>query len=79
MNRFIIVDNHNFRPVPGGGFITPDGGEIIGAYTEGESSEIYWMPGRRLYKASYPIPQDGATVSAERGDVICKPAYQVRI
>jgi len=67
--------NHDFRPIPGGAFITPDGGEIIGAYTDVESTETYWIPGRRLYKASYPIPHDGATVSAEREDVICRPAY----
>ena len=75
--QMIDVANHDFRPVPGGGFFTPDGGEIIGAYTEGESSQFYWIPGRKLYKASFPIPQDGATVPAERGDVICKTAYLV--
>ena len=73
--QMIDTENYDFRPLPGGNFITPDGGEIIGAYTEVESSETYWIPGRRLYKASYPIPQDGATVSAEREDVICRPAY----
>ena len=68
--------NYDFRPVPGGAFITPDGGEIIGAYTDGETSLKYWIPGRKLYKASFPIPLDGATVSAaDRKDVICQTGY----
>ena len=73
--QMIDTDNFDFRPVPGGAFITPDGGEIIGAYTGGESSLTYWIPGRKLYKASFPIPKDGATVSSERGDVICQTGY----
>ena len=36
---------------------------------------MYWIPGRRLYKASTPIPRDGAKVSAERADVICQTGY----
>ena len=37
---------------------------------------MYWIPGRRLYKASTPIPRDGAQVSAaERADVICQTGY----
>ena len=37
---------------------------------------MYWIPGRRLYKASAPIPRDGAQVSAaERADVICQTGY----
>ena len=68
--------NFDFRPIAGGAFITPDGGEIIGAYTSGETSLTYWMPGRRLYKTSFPIPSDGATVTAsERKDVICQIGY----
>ena len=62
-----------YRPVVGGGFISQDGGETIGAYDLGDSSKVYWIPGRRLYKASVPIPHDGATeVPADRADVICQ-------
>ena len=64
-DQMVDTNNYDFRPVQGGAFITPDGGEIIGAYTNGESSLTYWIPGRKLYKASFPIPKDGATVSAE--------------
>lgn len=69
------TDNYDFRPVEGGGLWSSDG-EIIGAYTE-PSTPIYWIPGRKLYKTSFPIPQDGSTVSAEsRSDVICQTGYQ---
>ena len=73
--QMMDTDNNDYRPVPGGAFITPDGGEIIGAYTSGETSKTYWIPGRKLYKASFPIPHDGVTVSSERSDVICQTGY----
>ena len=69
------TDNYDFRPVIDGGFITPDGSEIIGAYTSGDSSQFYWIPGRKLYKTSFPIPQNGAEVFAKRKDVICQTGY----
>ena len=74
-DQMVDADNYDFRPAAGGGFITPDGGEIIGAYTLGESSLTYWIPGRKLYKASFPIPPDQGTVKAERSDVICNTGY----
>ena len=73
--QMIDTDNYDFRPLPGGNFITPDGGEIIGAYTLGPSSLTYWIPGRKLYKSSFPIPRNGATISTERADVICQTGY----
>ena len=76
VQQMVDPTNFDFRPVPGGAFITQDGGEIIGAYTSGESSLTYWIPGRKLYKTSSPIPLDGATVSAaDRKDVICQTGY----
>ena len=49
---------------------TPD----IGAYERGDS--IYWIPGRRLAKASNPIVPDQATnVPADRDVLMWKPAY----
>ena len=74
--QMLDTDNYDFRPVAGGGFITPDGGEVIGAYTSGESSLTYWIPGRKLFKTSFPIPQDGVAVSSERSDVICQTGFQ---
>ena len=74
--QMIDTGNYDFRPLPGGNFITPDGGEIIGAYTLGESSLTYWIPGRKLYKSSFPIPKDGGTANASRVDVICQTGYQ---
>ena len=74
-NQMVDTENYDFRPAAGGGFITPDGGQIIGAYTSGESSLTYWIPGRKLYKTSFPIPQDGGIVLAERVDVICQTGF----
>ena len=69
--------NYDFRPVMGGEFT--QGSEIIGAYdlitVSGESISTYWIPGRKLFKTSIPIPRDGATVSAERTDVMCQTGY----
>ena len=70
--QMVDTDNYDFRPVVGGGFITPDGGDVIGAYN---NDYAYWIPGRKLYKASFPIPSDGGTVSIDRDDVICQTGY----
>jgi len=72
-DQMIDTDNHDFRPVPGGGFTT--GSQTIGAYTLGEESLTYWIPGRKQYKTSHPIPQDGVTVPATRDSVICQTGY----
>ena len=73
--QMVDPDNNDYRPVVGGGFISQDGGDTIGAYVLGDSSKVYWIPGRKLYKASVPIPHDGSEVSAERADVICQTGY----
>jgi len=50
---------------------TPD----IGAYERGDS--IYWIPGRRLAKASHPIvPDQAQNVPADRDVLLWKPAYR---
>ena len=45
----------------------------IGAYERGDS--VYWIPGRREEKASYPIVADSATVSVDRDVLMWRPAY----
>ena len=50
--------NQDFRPIPGRAFT--EGEDIIRPARHGEG--VYWIPGRRLYKTSNPIPGDGATV-----------------
>jgi len=45
----------------------------IGAYERGDS--VYWIPGRREAKATYPILADGAKVSADRDVLMWRPAY----
>jgi hypothetical protein len=71
--QMVDTGNHDFRPVKGGGFT--EGSQIRGAYNLGESSLTYWIPGRKLYRTSYPIPQDGVTVSFERRYVISQTGY----
>merc|ERR1712226_1784872 len=71
--QMIDTNNKDFRPTPGGGFT--NGSQIKGAYVLGESSLTYWIPGRKLYKTSNPIPQDGVTISFERRQVICQTGY----
>lgn len=46
----------------------------IGAYEFGDS--VYWIPGRREVKASFPIVADGAKVAIERDVLMWRPAYQ---
>lgn len=46
----------------------------IGAYEYGDS--VYWIPGKREAKASFPIVVDGATIAKERDVLMWKPAYQ---
>ena len=45
----------------------------IGAYERDDS--VYWIPGRREAKATYPIVADGATVAADRDVLMWRPAY----
>ena len=71
--QMIDTNNKDFRPTPDGGFT--NGSQIKGAYVLGESNLTYWIPGRKLYKTSNPIPQDGVTISSERRQVICQTGY----
>ena len=54
----------DFRPIEGG--ILTSGSEIIGPYYPGTNSSTYWIPGRRLYTTSSPIPPTGSTVPVSR-------------
>jgi len=67
----IDTDNNDFRPTTDGALTK--GSEIIGAYNLGDLK--YWIPGRKLYKTSNPIPKDEATVSYKRSHVICQTGY----
>ena len=46
----------------------------IGAYERGDS--IYWIPGRRETKASFPIVPNGASVSSDIDVLMWRPAYK---
>ena len=64
--------NQDFRPVEGGALV--EGEDIIGPYLPDNDESEYWIPGRRLYKTSNPIPGDGASV-LNRDCLIFQPAY----
>lgn len=46
----------------------------FGAYPSGDSNH-YWVPGRRVERASHPIPKDNTVISTGLVDLIWKPAY----
>jgi Right handed beta helix region/Chondroitinase B len=46
----------------------------IGAYERGDS--VYWIPGRREAKASFPIVPDSASTSSDRDILMWRPAYK---
>jgi hypothetical protein len=50
-------------------------GPDIGAYERGD--KVYWIPGRKLDKASFPIVPDGSTVSSNRDVLMWRTAYNV--
>ena len=52
-SRMHDADNEDFRPLTKS--IT------VGPYPYDPNSKTYWIPGRKLYKASSPIPPNGAT------------------
>jgi len=45
----------------------------LGAYEYGDS--IYWIPGRREVKATFPIVPDGTTINIDRDILMWKPAF----
>jgi len=63
-DHLVGADILDFRPIEGGLLTT--GPEIIGPYLPGNSSFTYWIPGRKLYKTSQPIPPSGSTVPVSR-------------
>jgi len=64
----------DFRPVLGGALDVE--GSTIGPYSRGTDSLSYWIPGRREYKASKPIPPPGSTVEASRDALMFQEAYK---
>ena len=64
--------NLDFRPLEGSNFTN---GDIIGPYLPGPQS-FYWIPGRKLFKTSTPIPPTGATVGADRDVLMFLGAYR---
>ncbi|CAL4079456.1 unnamed protein product [Meganyctiphanes norvegica] len=67
-------DNWDFRPIDGGAFTQGD--VIIGPYLpSSQAKNYYWIPGRKIYKTSTPIPTSGAYVPAKRDVVMFLSGY----
>ena len=71
--HLVSVEFKDFRPVQGGPLTM--GPEVIGAYSPGLSL-TYWIPGRKEYKATSPIPPMGATVSAKRDALMFRGGFR---
>ena len=79
--------NHDFRPVAGSSLI--DAGEVIsdadfshptqggapdiGSYEAGNDN--YWIPGRQLNSATYPIPFDAGSTTKTDADLMWRHSY----
>ena len=62
----------------GGPLILSDG-EYMGAYGSDSEQSSYWIPGRQSYKATFPIPADGASLARGRAiadSLICQLGFQ---
>merc|ERR1719402_764555 len=69
-----LYDSYNldFRPLKNSNFTD---GDLIGPYLPGYQS-FYWIPGRKLYKTSTPIPPEGSSVGAGRDVLMFLGAYR---
>ena len=66
---------HGGVEVPGISLRDSSGAPGIGAYERGDS--VYWIPGRRLEKASFPIVPDHAMdVPVDRDVLMWRPAFE---
>ncbi|CAL4132263.1 unnamed protein product, partial [Meganyctiphanes norvegica] len=75
LNSYLVDSvNLDFRPIENGLFA--NGTDIIGPYEPGYDYLTYWIPGRRLYKSSMPVPKDGSNVSYTRDVVMCLEGYE---
>lgn len=64
--------NLDFRPLKNSNFTN---GDLIGPYLPGYQNS-YWIPGRKLYKTSTPIPPTSSTVDADRDVLMFLGAYK---
>ncbi|CAL4145448.1 unnamed protein product [Meganyctiphanes norvegica] len=71
--QIVDPDNWDYRPVEGGVFT--QGGDIIGPYLPGKEVKTYWIPGRKLFKTSTPIPVSGRSTSSDRDVVMFLGGY----
>ncbi|CAL4084686.1 unnamed protein product, partial [Meganyctiphanes norvegica] len=67
LEQIVDPDNWDFRPIMGGAFT--EGEHLIGPYLPGNEAKTYWIPGRKLFKTSTPVPVSGGTTMSDR-DVV---------
>ena len=85
-NLLINAKEFDFRPIVTSSQLIDQGKKVdtitetiigsnpdIGAYELGDS--VYWIPGRREIKASFPIVADGATVTSSLDQLMWRQAY----
>ncbi len=66
-DEIMDADNFDFRPR----FESQYRHHKAGAYTYQAKRKAYWIPGRKLFKASTPVPPDGSkTVSVDTRDAV---------
>merc|ERR1719348_302416 len=73
-SHIVNAEIRDFRPKQDGALT--EGSVFIGPYLPGTSSYTYWIPGRKHYKASHPIPNSGAVVSYTRDAVMFRHGYE---
>ena len=78
-SHLVDVVNFDFRPVAEGPLLLSDGG-YMGAYASDQPH--YWIPGRQSYKATFPIPADGAPLARGRAtfdSLICQLGFDTSL
>ncbi|CAL4058691.1 unnamed protein product, partial [Meganyctiphanes norvegica] len=73
LKQVVDPDNWDFRPVAGGEFTA--GASLIGPYLPGSKVKTYWIPGRKLFKTSTPVPVSDGTTSFTRDVVMFLGGY----
>ena len=74
-SHLVDVVNFDFRPVAEGPLLLSEG-RYMGAYASDQPH--YWIPGRQSYKATFPIPADGAPLARGRAtfdSLICQLGF----
>lgn len=64
--QLVDADNYDFRPKAGSDYIP----NSVGPYLYNPKATTYWIPGRKLYKTSTPIPPDSSVTVKRTRDAL---------